>query len=795
MIHKIQLLKSIGKFRDYQASGNVAFQKVTLVFADNGSGKTTLTNVFRSLTEGDVSIITKRISTNATQGQAAQIIQRNTGIDIQHTFRTTGWSNPFPNIEIFDTHFVNENIYSGFHFTDDHNKQLYQFVIGAQGVTLQQQIEQNKKDKVASRQYLSKLEQHLLQQVGNELRQESLTEFLKISALPSDIDQQIIDAESAFASAGANSVIQTLQPLVQLSLIAQGLNFRNVIADLQLSSQSIQDATLEKLFSQHCSALKSNSVAAPEPWLKTGSEYVKSKSALNDSPLGCPFCKQNIDINADIFKAYAQHFNEEFNNLIKRLAVHSQALIGFNLEAIFQSLNNSITNNVLRTTSWGTHLPNTVQPPNISISTIEAKIRGDLSKSISTVQQKIQNPSFAVDGSSLISLESSLQEINDLLTGYNAEVVAYNLVISSFRGGIQPLNQAQANVSDLKRIKKRFDTPIQTLCRELLAEKQKLSALEAAYPGLITQEQTAATIFFSKYCDRINYYLRLFRTAFQINNIAHVAPAGRATYSRIGYQLKIEGQPISFDHTQQHNAKDCLSEGDKSTLALAFFLAKLDIDPAKADKVVVFDDPLSSFDRNRRMYTVQLLNDLSQQVKQVVILSHNEHFLYELSKGIAAGDKKTLRISESYSTRSSTIEELSLDTLVEIDYFKHVKELEAFLSRADIAKKDDVLGLMRNVLEAHIRFKFYRQTSSLPTNNQTLGTLVTTVDTSGVAFRDPNRTDVVNKLRLINGVSSKPHHGEPTPDYLQLGLDPKTMSVTELAGLVQDTLDLVDTRL
>jgi hypothetical protein len=103
---------------------------------------------------------------------------------------------------------------------------------------------------------------------------------------------------------------------------------------------------------------------------------------------------------------------------------------------------------------------------------------------------------------------------------------------------------------------------------------------------------------------------------------------------------------------------------------------------------------------------------------------------------------------------------------------------------------------LRNVLESHIRFKFYRQLSGIPSNNQTFGTLITTLVNQGVVFRDnTNPTGIISKLNLINGISCKPHHGEATPDFTTLGINPNTMNVTELAGFIVDTLDLIDNRL
>ena len=409
----------------------------------------------------------------------------------------------------------------------------------------------------------------------------------------------------------------------------------------------------------------------------------------------------------------------------------------------------------------------------------------------------MKNPSIAVANATATVFQSAGQTINTNIDGYNQSVGTYNSAIATFRAGILTAANAQLEVDKLKRIKKSFEAPIVALCTRLSAEKQKLRSLEIAYTQLSQQQQTAAATFFTDYKNRINHYLGIvFKTLFRIEDVVHVPPQGRATQSKISYKLTIDGQDISFDPNQQNSAKDCLSEGDKSTIALAFFLSKLDIDTGIADKILVFDDPLSSFDSNRRMCTIQLIKDLFPNIKQVVVLSHNEFFLYELSKSFAAGDKKSLRITENFLAKASVIEPLVLESMVENDYFKHIKELENFLQHPDLNKKEIVLGWLRNVLESHIRFKFYRQLSGLPANNQTFGVLITTLVTQGVIFRDnANRTTIISKLNLINGISSKPHHGEPIPDYTILGANPNTINVTELAHFVTDTLNLVDNQL
>ncbi len=802
MIHKIERLASIGKFKNFQATGDVAFKKITLFYGDNGGGKTTLTSIFRSLTTDDPALVAQRVSINQTTPQAAQIIQRNASGDTHHTFNATGWTAPFPDIEIFDIHFVNENIYSGFDFNDEHKKQLHQFVIGAQGVAIQEQIEQNKIDKTASRQNQNVIEQQLIQQVGNDLTSSLITPFLAIpTAQATIIDQLIATAETKLVNANANTLIQTLQPLSQLTHIASGIDFDSLINDLQTTSQALQNTAMQTLFTTHCQNLAANLIEGPENWLQKGFSFIGSRQATstsnNQDPLSCPFCKQPIDTATDIFQAYALKFNVAFNSLVQKVKAHLSALQTFNLDVAIQSFENRNQLNTGHISSWAAHLPSTVQPPTFDIISDETIFREKFQALLSIVQQKLQNPSVAVATDAATDFQSSLQTINANIDTYNQTINNYNTSITAFRSTIQTVASAQTEVDSLKRIKKRFEAAIVTLCNQLVAEKVNLRTLETAYRLLVQQQQTAVTGFFNSYRTQINHYLdTVFKTPFKIEDVVHVPPRGRATQSKIGYKLTIEGQDISFDPNQPNSVKGCLSEGDRSTIALAFFLSKLDIDPNTSSKILVFDDPLSSFDSNRRMYTVQIIKDLFPNIKQIIVLSHNEYFLHELSKCFAPSEKKTLRIIEDFIARASVIEPLVLESLVENGYFRHIKELENFLRSPDLMKKEIVLGWLRNVLEAHLRFKFYRQLSGLAANNQTFGNLIRTLISQNVIFRNnPNRTNIISKLSLINGVSCRSHHGEPIPDYAVLGSNPNTMNVVELANLVTDTINLIDNEL
>lgn len=72
--------------------------------------------------------------------------------------------------------------------------------------------------------------------------------------------------------------------------------------------------------------------------------------------------------------------------------------------------------------------------------------------------------------------------------------------------------------------------------------------------------------------------------------------------------------------------RNTLSGSDKSTLALALFLAKVNADPNLADTIVVLDDPFNSLDEFRRCFTAIEIRKLCGRALQTIVLSHEKYF-------------------------------------------------------------------------------------------------------------------------------------------------------------------------
>lgn len=799
MIFKVERISSVGKFRDFTAKGDIAFNLFTLIYSDNGCGKTTIASILRSLMNDDEIIIRNRLSTKHRADQAVQIYFKDiTGAKVSISFGKDGWKNIINNFEIFDTHFVNENIYSGFEISDDHKKKLHQFVIGAQGVSIKNKILKNKEEKEKKKNELDKIARQLIAKVGFGLTEEDVKQFIRIKEIEAkDIDKRIATATTNLTNAQAQ---KTIFKYPELELLAKWPTFDSttILQDIQISTKAIQDKVLQKLFADHLQELSNHAMADPEDWLRTGFNYAnhKKKHSKNKSftEVECPFCMQNLSSSRDIIKSYAQTFNDAFNEYLERLRIHVVKASKLNIDVLISNKNAFKKTFDERIHYWKDYVNTGI--PVFKVLADSKKLRESYLELKKVVEAKSKNPSTAGSTAPITSFQIIYNQVNSNIDTLNKNINAYNNSLRAFKRTLKDISEAEQELIILQRIKKRFESNVKTLCDTFVSTFNANRKLEEDYTKLAAEEESESNKFISTYADKINYYLKyVFHTPYQIRGMVHGNRRGKSKEAKVEYELTLDGEPISFDTSEPFSIGDTLSEGDKSTIAFSFFISKLEIDPKLNEKILVFDDPLSSLDRNRRETTAQLITDLSKNITQTIVLSHNEHFLWELYENYDKSLRKVLRINQDFLNSTSFIEPFDIEILVENKYFLHIREMEEWIKKPDIKIKDRVLGSIRNVLESHLRFKFHRQLHS--TGTETFGKMIDKIAAPGaVKFKmDGNRAKIISDLRMLNGASWREHHGEAKPDFKIVGIDPNKITDTALAGLIQKTFNLIDNEL
>ena len=179
-----------------------------------------------------------------------------------------------------------------------------------------------------------------------------------------------------------------------------------------------------------------------------------------------------------------------------------------------------------------------------------------------------------------------------------------------------------------------------------------------------------------------------------------------------GYELQRHGTPIT----------GVPSEGEKTAIAISYFLASIEADNRKLkDVIVVVDDPVSSLDTKALNFACSLVRTRLDKAGQVFVMTHNLQCMNEFRKGWKwkarppEGKDPTatflfidVMIPEGQVRRSSTIVEMS-KLLREYDseyhfLFSHVlrfvKQAEAYDDHGYM-----IPNVLRRVLDIFLAFK------------------------------------------------------------------------------------------
>ncbi|MBH3442365.1 AAA family ATPase [Pseudomonas moraviensis] len=122
-----------------------------------------------------------------------------------------------------------------------------------------------------------------------------------------------------------------------------------------------------------------------------------------------------------------------------------------------------------------------------------------------------------------------------------------------------------------------------------------------------------------------------------------VALQSRSGRGKMLHKLKLE-------LPQSRNPKDLLSEGEQRAIALASFLAEVELSESSGG--IIFDDPVSSLDHQRReRVAARLVKEAAR--RQVVVFTHDIYFLCVLAEqadsvGVTALTQSISRRAEGY---------------------------------------------------------------------------------------------------------------------------------------------------
>jgi wobble nucleotide-excising tRNase len=236
---------------------------------------------------------------------------------------------------------------------------------------------------------------------------------------------------------------------------------------------------------------------------------------------------------------------------------------------------------------------------------------------------------------------------------------------------------------------------------------------------------------------------------------------------------------------------EALSMGDKSALALAFFLSKFK-GKINAYDIIIFDDPMSSLDSHRRNTTILELSDIINRGAQVFVFSHDAYFLSDMKKyasnsvnskcfelSVNINDLNPFDMNSSKIFKSKIIHKNNFDNYIRSSYELEYKALYDFVENPSDNGKVNVARLIRPILEAYMRMHLPNHF----TEGHWLGEMIKKIrdetDSSSVLF---DSTNCLKQIEQINEFSKTYHHSD--------GFDTKIreLNTQELHGIAKNTL-------
>lgn len=759
MLKKILLIENVGKFCSCKPKGDVEFRRLNLIYAENGRGKTTLCDIFRSVQTGNGDYLRGRATLGRDGDPRVELRLEARNV----RFESGVWNTILPSIAIFDSVFVHDNVHAGESIEHDQKRNLYSVIIGAEGVALQRCIDELDVESREAAKGLRNAQQQLQGYIPPGIGEKDFVELT-----PEDeLDLKIAEKEGELRDLQHASDIASKPLLAPIALPTLPRGFETAL------DKTIEDvaADVEARVREH---LGMHTHAATGAWVSEGIRYQKGET--------CPFCGQQTT-GLSLVKAYQAYFSDAYRALKEEVEKLGSKIERIGSEAAAVTLARIVEQNQARTEFWREFL--SYDEPRLPLEKVTAALSSLAMAATALANRKVNSPLERLKpGEELIAARSQYD-------GACAEVDAYNTAVENANAAINAKKVATGagDATTVRRelirlcaVKRRYEPEVDTVCREYIDATNTKEQVEERKAEAKSALDTHSTTILPEFQTRINQLLRHFGAGFRIQNVETRYAGGRASSN---YQLLINEVPINLGDSatpiSQSSFRNTLSAGDRSTLALAFFIAQLELDPGLADKIVVLDDPFTSQDSARRTCTQQRVCRLAEKALQVIVLSHEASFLRQVYDAVSnSGTVKTLQLARVGSDDTLVLE-WDIVEATRTNYYKDYFVLHRYLNEGQ-GEPRYVARTIRPLLEGYLRTLFPNAFG----DKEWLGDFIGRIRSSGEDHSLSGMKPALQELEDLNDYSKRYHHNT-NPDKA----DTEAVEDGELRAYVQRVFDLV----
>lgn len=590
-IQGLNRVRDIGIFRNYAGSDVTKLRRMNLVYGFNGSGKTTISRMLASVAAGT------RHSQLPETGTFEFILSNGARVS-----STRLGDNPLVgNLLVFNADFVEENL----KWKEGTSTPI--FYLGADQATAAASLEeaQGRYGRVSSSLEAAVRVQAAEARSLQESKRSTARTIAEQLALPPrqyEAPQLAADYSSTEFSEAVpledgiakqlRSVILMQEHLPRLDLLnAPSFKLRETLAEVR----EVVDSTVGSIVLDD---LKSHDEMLG--WVKRGLDYHSSQHLRN-----CLFCGGAFGESREL--ALRALVNSGFDKLMGEIGRVTQRVSEAQRECI------RLKETMPSVNDLSPDARVTFERDRALHKSAFAQGERYLTKALALLAQKAATPSATLHDYRLVDGKTASEwdiDAASIVTAINGAIIQHNTGHDNF-GALKENAKRQLKGHYLAKDRENYRTQLR-----------------------LSTEADARVVALTAECDQLKVEVSTIQKSFRkhgpaadVINKLLINYLGRSDIELVAaddaFQIKRDGVPIVGP----------LSEGEKTAIALCYFLASVQAEGRKVkDLIVVVDDPISSLDSRSLNYAFNFLRGALGGAGQLIILTHNLHFMNEVKK-------------------------------------------------------------------------------------------------------------------------------------------------------------------
>lgn len=641
-ISKFSILKKYEPFSDYSWDNLIdsEFQKRNIIHGENGAGKTALIAVIKDLSESE-------LFDRDLPSEAKLLVDGN-----EYTFSNGSWDKDRLDPEkllIFDSKYVRNNIH------------IHGVRPGTQGevkqnatkllISLSEKALELSRKTSAARDKQKRLSDSCRPYLGQILTTDEEKRMFSFYKKHSSKDIEHVLGERRDFSKG---LIDKKETLEERNNSYQDISDGSLYGQLICVPMIIPFSEFNLFFTSNLKK-KTEKKAHKHIYEKIISDqefFSKAFEKILEDESSCPICDQPLKNVLEAYKAYFDKTYEEELEKLKEKSTHLNA-------------------NLSEIQTFCQKTPKFIQDTITNVLEVKTKLKifkqvniEDLKKDVLQVENEVFTEIFKkidkhIEHKKTDFNQEDYDKINEELNRQIQALVSFSKKITPLFLELNKLKKESSSPDDLTKSIEQIDEILELCNKEiefLDSSRINQEIVRVSIQKRIEKVRKKHEFWKNKHAKFLSsdlHKIQLGRMQKVVNEVFKL----RLTLEEVSLSRR-DNIEIPFDFEIQKDGKSIkfenLSEGERQILSLAFFFATLDEVNNKGDKILIFDDPVTSMDSRNLKLLTQLIDEKTTDFSQLFIFTHHDLFYKYLSKGINASGFGIIKSSFPSTVGNST---------------------------------------------------------------------------------------------------------------------------------------------